>query len=229
MRTLALGDVHGCYRALTAVVEAAQLTDRDRLVTLGDYVDRGPDSRRVLDWLIARSQRGNLISLTGNHELMMLRARDGDEHLDAWLACGGDVALASYGRPGRPGQLSDVPDAHWNFMEHFCRDWFEDRTHFFVHANALPDMPLSEQPKYMLFWESFNEPPPHESGKIMVCGHTPQRSGEPKNLGHAVCIDTWVYGQGWLTCLDTATGEYWQANQQGEVRASNLEPPVDGV
>jgi serine/threonine protein phosphatase 1 len=117
----------------------------------------------------------------------------------------------------------DIPDSHWKFLEEQTRAWFEIDTHFFVHANAYPDYPLQEQPDHMLFWESFNDPPPHESGKIMVCGHTSQKSGKPKNNGHAVCIDTWAYGKGWLTCLDVGSGKYWQANQRGETGLSFLE------
>jgi serine/threonine protein phosphatase 1 len=75
----------------------------------------------------------------------------------------------------------------------------------------------------MLYWESFDDPPPHESGKVMVCGHTSQKSGKPRNLGHAVCIDTWACGEGWLTCLDAESGRYWQANQRGETRRGWLE------
>jgi serine/threonine protein phosphatase 1 len=57
----------------------------------------------------------------------------------------------------------------------------------------------------------------------MICGHTSQKSGRPLNLGHAVCIDTWVYGRGWLTCLDVQTGKLWQANQAGETRTAWLD------
>src|SRR5262249_40205022 len=91
-------------------------------------------------------------------------------------------------------------------------------SHFFVHANAYPDCPLNEQPDLMLYWESFNDPPPHESGKVLVCGHTPQESCIPRNIGHAICIDTGACKGGWLTCLDVATGKYWQANERGETR-----------
>ncbi|HEY9796072.1 MAG TPA: hypothetical protein V6D30_10555, partial [Leptolyngbyaceae cyanobacterium] len=59
---------------------------------------------------------------------------------------------------------------------------------------------------------------PHCSGKIMVCGHSSQKSGVPLNVGHAICIDTWVYGKGWLTCLDVTSGRVWQANQAGQQR-----------
>jgi serine/threonine protein phosphatase 1 len=56
----------------------------------------------------------------------------------------------------------------------------------------------------------------------MICGHTAQKTGKPLNLGHSICIDTWVYGAGWLTCLDVDTGEYWQARQSGEHRRGHL-------
>jgi serine/threonine protein phosphatase 1 len=222
VRHLAVGDIHGCFQALRALETAVPFAPDDVLVMLGDYVDRGPDSCAVLDWLIARGRQGNLIALRGNHEVMMLRAREGDEMLHEWLYCGGDAALASYSHLGDEGRLVDVPDAHWQFLEE-TRPWYETPTHFFVHANAYPECPLADQPHFMLYWEPFDDPGPHESGKVMVCGHTPQKSGRPRYLGHAVCIDTWAYGKGWLTCLDVATGRYWQANQRGEIREAWLE------
>jgi serine/threonine protein phosphatase 1 len=223
VRYLAIGDIHGCFHALRALEVAVPFTADDVLVTLGDYVDRGPDSCAVLDFLIARSKGGNLVALRGNHEVMMLRARDDTAALREWLSCGGDAALASYSPFDDGGRLADVPDEHWQFMEEQTRAWFEIDTHFFVHANAYPECPLDEQPDFMLYWESFHDPPRHCCGKIMVCGHTPQKRGVPRNLGHAVCIDTWVYGKGWLTCLDVATGRYWQANQRGQTRTGWLE------
>ena len=82
-------------------------------------------------------------------------------------------------------------------------------------------MPLAAQPVCILRWEVFNDPPAHESGKVLVCGHTPQKSGWPRNIGHAVCIDTGVLRrEGWLTCLETGSGRIYQANQRGETRQS---------
>lgn len=196
--------------------------DDDLLVTLGDYVDRGPNTCGVLDWLIARNSQGHLIPLCGNHEIMMLQALDDDTTLRYWCDMGGAAALASYAN-GNRGQLSDVPDEHWQFLDHETKRYYETDTHFFVHANARPDWPLAEQPDEVLFWERFENTPPHQSGKIMICGHTAQKSGLPLDIGHAVCIDTWAYGRGWLTCLDPKTGEYWQANQLGETRKDRLQ------
>jgi serine/threonine protein phosphatase 1 len=149
---------------------------------------------------------------------MMLEARGSDAAYHRWLDCGGDATLASYSPFGDPGRIVDVPDEHWRFLEEETRPWFETETHFFVHANAYPHIPLDEQPDFMLYWESFDDPPAHESGKIMVCGHTSQKSGRPRNIGHAICVDTWACGRGWLTCLDVGSGHYWQANQRGETR-----------
>jgi serine/threonine protein phosphatase 1 len=221
MRYLAIGDIHGCFTALTTLAAFVPFTPDDLLITLGDYVDRGPNTFGVLDWLIARARQERLVPLRGNHEIMMLRARETEIGLATWLHCGGNKTLASYSPFPGEGRLADVPDEHWDFLENRTKPWFEIDTHFFVHANAYPSLPLAEQPDLMLYWESFFDTPAHESGKVMVCGHTPQKSGVPFDLGHAICIDTWVYGGGWLTCLDVATGLYWQANERGETRVKS--------
>lgn len=217
-RLLTIGDIHGCHTALQALLDFVPVRPDDLLVTLGDYVDRGPDSCRVLDWLIARLTTGMLVPLLGNHEIMMMEARDEAYLLEFWLSVGGDKTLESYSTGATEATLSDVPQAHWTFLERQTKRYYETKTHFFVHANALPDWSLADQPDEILFWEKFRNPPPHKSGKIMVCGHTPQKSYIPLDIGHAICIDTWIYHDGWLTCLDPATGEYWQANQQGQTR-----------
>ncbi len=120
-------------------------------------------------------------------------------------------------------RLASIPAAHWQFLENDCRSYYETETHFFVHANVYSNYPLADQPDNMLYWEHLdNWSVPHESGKIMICGHTPQRTGIPLNLGHAICIDTHAYAGGWLTCLDVAAGRYWQANEQGETRLGQI-------
>lgn len=223
----AIGDIHGCFAALETLAAAVPFAAEDLLVTLGDYVDRGPDSWSVVNWLLERSRSGTLIPLRGNHELIMLEARLSDGLRNSWLSFGGEETLASYALPGTDGSLDDVPEEHWDFFENSCRDFYETDTHFFVHASADPTLPLEMQSQQMLFWEKFNNPPPHRSGKIMICGHTAQKTGLPNNIGHAVCIDTWVYGDGWLTCLDPASGRFWQANQMRQWRRGQLGQPEE--
>ncbi len=220
-RVLAIGDIHGCAGALEALLDAVRPTLDDTVVTLGDYVDRGSRSREVLDRLIALSGQTRLVPILGNHDQMMLDARSGDPAKQWWLEHEewGVPTLASYW-PG--ATLDDVPAAHWSFLCG-CVPSFETSTHLFVHAGLAPDVPLDQQDGYTLRWEPFREPAPHVSGKVMVCGHTAQKSGRPKDLGHAVCIDTWPYGRGGkLTCLDVSTGDLWQATEAGEVGRDRL-------
>jgi serine/threonine protein phosphatase 1 len=228
MRTLAVGDVHGCSTALDAVLAAVRPAADDLLIFLGDYVDRGPDSRGVIDRLLALRQAHRVVALRGNHELMMWRARADRSEFRMWCSVGGAQTLASYGKfPGRAGGLADVPDAHWEFLERTCMDYYETDTHIFAHAGVDPGAPLAEQSELWLFWEFLNPEAPiaHESGKTLVCGHTSQRSGEVLDLGTTICIDTNIYADGWLTCLDVTGRRYWQAKQTGEVRTGVLGQP----
>ena len=226
MRTLVIGDIHGCLGALECLLTAAEVRHDDLLITLGDYVDRGPQSKGLLDRLLAMRERCQLVSLKGNHDLMMLAAREDLQHFNEWLVSGGKDTLQSYGADiDWPTLTQAVPPEHWRFLEEECVAYYETDRHFFVHANVYPDLALAEQPDYMLFWEKLERGAwrPHESGKVMVCGHSAQRSGRPMVFKRAVCIDTWVYGEGWLTCLDVEMEVYWQANQRGESRMGNLQ------
>lgn len=223
-RILAIGDVHGCAFALDALLRAVQPAPDDLLVTLGDYVDRGLDSAAVLNRLLRLGETHRLVCLRGNHEQMMTDARAGDGELAFWLSCGGEATLMSYCPFDDRGTLADVPDEHWHFLEKRCVDWFETDRHLFVHGGVVPHLPLDRQTELVLRWKTFEAVEPHVSGKVMVCGHTPQRDGRPKSLGHAVCIDTNAYGDGgWLTCLEVNSGRYWQANERGEVREGEVE------
>lgn len=221
---LAIGDIHGCSTALDALLQAVAPTRDDLLVTLGDYVDRGPDSCGVIERLIALERTHRLIPLIGNHDQMMLDVRGGEPEKQWWLDDYGAATLASYATPFERGSLATVPAEHWRFLEG-CRDSYETATHLFVHANLYPDLPLAEQPPFMTRWESLDPSTsaPHGSGKVMVCGHTSQKSGRPLDLGHAVCIDTWAHGGGWLTCLDVLSRQVWQADQQGRTQTGHLD------
>ncbi|MEQ1830494.1 MAG: metallophosphoesterase [Pirellula sp.] len=218
-RHLAIGVIHGCYIALRALCDFVGLRDDDIIVTLGDYSNRGPSTREVFDWLLHLNATHNLKPLRGNHDFMMVKARHGESEFHKWLGVGGDATLQSYAPfDGVPGSLSDIPDNHWHFLTHNLLPYYESDTHFFVHANAYADVALEDQPDFMLYWEKWNDPPPHESGKIMVCGHTSQKTGLPISNGHSICIDTWACGDGWLTCLHAESGRIWQSNQRGQTR-----------
>jgi serine/threonine protein phosphatase 1 len=225
-RTIAIGDIHGCSDALAALLDAVAPDRDDTVVTLGDYIDRGPNSRGVLDRLIPLAARCRLVPLLGNHEEAFLDALREKDALRRWLTLGGADTLRSYGwLPGGPRRaLADwLPEPHRRFIA-ACRDYYETATHLFVHAGFVPELLLSEQPALALRWRVTDAATavPHRSGRVAVVGHTPQQSGEVLDLGFLVCIDTNCARGGWLTALDVGTGQVWQADRAGRLRADRV-------
>ena len=212
-RTIAIGDIHGHTLALEAVLEAIGPAAEDTVVTLGDYVDRGPDSPGTIRRLIALGEECRLIPILGNHDEMLLDLVARRSSLfSAWLSFGGDATLAAYGCEAP----EEIPASHVDFLKN-CHQWCEMEHHFFVHASYLPDQPLDSQPGTVLRWESIRDEPPaaHYSGKTAILGHTAQASGRVLDLGYLKCIDTCVYGDGCLTAMEVESGQIWQADKAG--------------
>lgn len=226
MRTWAIGDVHGCLIALDTLLRELQLKPDDQLIFLGDLIDRGPDSRGVLDRVLGLRQERTVHVIQGNHEEMMLIARDLPGYARAWQQFGGEETIQSYGwTPGSDvSWIEAVPEKHWQFLRSGMVDAVEEAGHIMVHGSLEADRPLSEQPWNELRWKKWDNPRPHQSGQIVVCGHTHQPSGLPLSVQHTICIDTWVYGDGWLTGLALDDQEYVQANERGEYRRGRLAP-----
>jgi serine/threonine protein phosphatase 1 len=213
-RTIAIGDIHGCGEALRALLTVIDPKPDDTVVALGDYVDRGPTTRDVLDQLLALSKKCRLVTLRGNHELMILAARENAADRSFWLQCGGREALESY---GPAATIEDIPEAHWQFIEG-TQLYYETPSHIFTHANYVPGLPMDQQDPNVLLWLSARDymPGPHFSGKPVVVGHTPQP--EVVDLGHLIVLDTGCYRGGWLTAMDMATKQVWQADEFGRLR-----------
>jgi len=207
-RTIAIGDIHGCSDALLSLLLAIDPTPEDTIITLGDYVDKGHDSKGVLDILAELSGRCRLIPILGNHEEQMLQARNDKAELKWWMEFGGTTTIDSY---GSSGLIDLIPEEHFQFVES-CVNWFETDTHFFTHGNYDSDLPLDQQDGRTLRWLSMRDfvPKPHCSGKIAVVGHTPQP--EVLNLGHLICLDTGCAYGGKLTAMNMRSGEVWQAS-----------------
>ena len=215
-RVIAIGDVHGCAKALRTLIEVIRPQPDDTLIPLGDCVDRGPDSRQVIEELLALHDKCRLVPLLGNHEELMLNFLDGRPQPDDWLEFGGAATLASYGSPPSGAKIDPEHVA-------FIRTWgdcFESDTHFFVHGGYQSNQPLTNQHWQTLRWFSLKSgvPGPHISGKVAVLGHTSLKDGEILDLGHLICIDTYCWGGGWLTALDISTGQTWQADREGRLR-----------
>jgi serine/threonine protein phosphatase 1 len=196
--TIAIGDSHGCRDMLAALLDRCfRYADGRslRFVFLGDYIDRGPDSRGVVETIIELQTRlpGRVICLRGNHEALLLDAlATGDMRL--WLFNGGDTTLDSYGINDRR-DLGKLPPEHLTWFA-ALRTSYDDGLRFFVHAGVDPARALDDQTDHDLVW--MREPflsAERDYGRLIVHGHTPLRSGKPDLRRWRLNIDTAaVYG-----------------------------------
>jgi serine/threonine protein phosphatase 1 len=241
-RLLAVGDVHGCIDELSVVLDAIQPAPDDKVVFLGDYVDRGPNSRAVIDLLIALrdSRRCQTVFLRGNHEDMFLDfLGERGRHGDAFLFNGGRTTLASYGLPPtlrRSEARSQLPEPHLEFLRslELCH---QDEPFLFVHAGVSPIRGLGDQDEEDLLWirDEFIRSR-HPFSWTIVFGHTPQRE-VLWDLPFKIGLDTGcVYGNK-LSCLDLTAGMLLQVERdscrltRSDVSAAlaSLKGPDSGV
>ena len=217
----AIGDVHGRYdvlepllRDIAADVLATRPAERPLLVFLGDYVDRGPESRQVVDCILGLAADGafEVAPLKGNHEEALLQFLDDPAFAATWMEHGGGSTLASYGvQPAATrtdvtawGEVRDafdetLPDRHRRFYQtleliRVVGDYA------FVHAGVRPGVAIEEQSERDLLWiryEFLNDRGPF--GKVVVHGHTPTE--EPQMLPHRLGLDTGAYATGVLTAV----------------------------
>lgn len=209
MSRYVIGDIHGCPDELQYLIEALPLARGDRLVFLGDYIDRGPDSRGVVSFLIAlqNSRREiEFVFLKGNHEDMLLSYLGlHGQHGDMFLVNGGKATFESYGiaasRPSPQEALSAIPSAHLIFFERLETYHIMD-SFLCVHAGVHPRKTLVDQTDEELFWI---RNPFIYSAHILpytVCfGHTPQPTVF-YHLPYKVGLDTGLVYGNMLTCLD---------------------------
>lgn len=193
--TYAIGDVHGCLEKLVPLLECCAVHCGDRifrLVFLGDYVDRGPDSYRVVDRLLDLQSElpDQVICLRGNHEALMLQAvRTGDDGI--WLLNGGDATLGSY----EVEHAGDITRRHLDWIASLPLS-YDDGRRFFVHAGVDSSRPLTDQSEDVLLWT--REPflsHEHDYGRLIVHGHTPLATGTPELRPWRLNVDTGaVYG-----------------------------------
>lgn len=223
MKTFVIGDIHGHLRALDALLDAVPFGPSDLLLFLGDYVDKGPDTKGVLDRLVQLSSRPNTVFLRGNHDQMLLDAHFDPTKYGIWECLAGDSPLASYG-PGDSDELiAQIPESHWRFLADTCVNFFEDERFIFVHAGIRPHWPPEEEDVEHLHWLTLSMAQPHWSKKTVICGHSAQASGTIADLEHTICIDTGISKGKFLTCLDLENFHYWQSSREGMIRSGSLQ------
>lgn len=217
----AVGDIHGCLDKALRLIDALDYDPTaDRLLFLGDYIDRGPDSKGVIDFLIQlQRENPNNVFLMGNHEdnflTFMQACRDGEQD-QYWLsepffAGGGFSTLRSYCPSLRHitelQWIESVPEAHLEFLATLSLYWIDD-TYIAVHAGVRPGIPLEQQCATDLL--RIRRPflvTPHGLGKCVVFGHTPfpqvMWAEDKIGIDTGACFEQRGYGKLTALCLQT--------------------------
>jgi serine/threonine protein phosphatase 1 len=202
----AIGDIHGCVKTLQALME--QLPEDRTFVFLGDYIDRGPDSKGVVQFLIDFSRTHHCVFLRGNHEQMMLEANRGGSEFRIWMANGGRSTLKSYGQ----AQMNfELPGAHFHFFRN-TQLFYETPEYVFVHGGLQPDRSIHEQlhendedALFDVLWERAHlNANTSNWEKTVVYGHSPMHDVriEPRQIGiDTGCVYNRLPGLGLLTAI----------------------------
>ncbi len=199
MSIFAVGDIHGLYDRLVALIDKLPLKDTDLLVFLGDYIDRGEDSKKVIDFLIRLKKNRNedlTVFLKGNHEALFLDFLSG-KNQDIFFLNGGRKTVESYTVNGS----FYLPDDHLNFFKSLLL-YYETDDYIFVHAGLKPAVALEYQNEEDLLWIRgdfiFSD---YNFGKKVIFGHTPMKSLMPYFDRNKIGIDTGAVYGGFLSAI----------------------------
>jgi len=200
-RVFAVGDIHGCFNKLVSLMEIIDIDlKKDTLLFIGDYIDRGPDSKEVVDYLIDLGRReSRVVFLRGNHEFMLDNYLSRTDML-SFMYNGGQATLDSYARSINPSASNLIPTAHLDFFSNL-RPCYETDNYIFVHGGLKPNISFEQQNEWDMLWirDEFISSD-FDFGKRVIFGHTPFR--EPLVLENKIGIDTGaVYGNK-LTCVE---------------------------
>jgi len=204
LQYIAIGDIHGCLKSLKALWQKISDYNDVKFIFVGDYIDRGPDSKGVIDFLIDIQSDHDCLYLRGNHEQMLLDALE-QQAISHWFRNGGEATLASY---GSDLNIKNIPQSHLDFIKNTVL-YFDTDEYFFAHAGAPPEMTIEtsikspESQDYFLWGRDHLNALSTSWEKTVVFGHTPRAFPirRPRMLG----IDTGcVYdeiGYGKLTAV----------------------------
>jgi serine/threonine protein phosphatase 1 len=222
----AIGDIHGELEKLDDLLSRLPLERGDRLVFVGDYVDRGPEPRGVIDRLIRLQSEWPCTFLLGNHESMFCDFLGWEDPAyfggDAFLMNGGDRTLASYGYFDRERPDPDafrLPKDHADFLRG-CRLWHRDGDYLFVHAGLSAELLHQSDLDYALrkarpedlLWNRSTLGMPHQLPCTIVYGHTPSETFEVRfSPPHSIGIDTGAVYGGPLTAIRLPDESVFQA------------------
>ena len=211
-RSFAISDIHGCFMPFyKLVVEEIDLKKKDRLILLGDYIDRGEHSKEVIDFIIDLKDSGfNITTLTGNHEQMLLDSCDDETNQYLWFMNDGMTTLESFG-------ISDIRELDKKYLDFFSGlgYWHKSGDHIFVHAGFNDNNADPFSDRHTMIWEcspAYTNPLLRD--KIIIHGHRPKRlefvQQKINEKSNVIPIDTGcVYGieagYGYLSALEINT------------------------
>lgn len=228
-RVLAIGDVHGMYEKLIKLMDKIHFTpEEDLLIFLGDYIDRGPDSGKCLQYVfdLQHSCPDSVVCLMGNHEVMMtsyfMQKSSSYQNLivdyaDSWLENGGFDTLR---------QLNEMDINTREKLVTWASNLpvqFRHQEFFFCHAGVDPDVPLVVQNEFDMLWRRQQWWEQYRGKETIVVGHTPvqkvKKSGQGRKVprplflpNNIIMCDTGVYMSGGkLSCVDVLSRKVWQA------------------
>jgi len=208
-RTFVVGDIHGCVDELDRLLGAIAPTAADTVIFLGDYIDRGPSPKGVIDRLLRLRQEGpRCVFLRGNHEDMFLSFLGlGGRYGEAFILNGGDATLHSYGWESRGPEA--LPAEHLEFLRTLQLRHQHGRF-LCVHAGVSPSHSLEEQREEDLLWirDAFIDSP-HELPFTVIFGHTPRRD-VLIDLPYKIGLDTGLVYWNKLSCLELVSQELFQ-------------------
>ena len=212
-RTFAIGDIHGCSATLRKLVlEKIQLTKEDELYCLGDYVDRGPDSKGVIDFILELKEKGyKVFALRGNHDQMMMDSGKDKESFQNWVENGGNKTLQSFGI-----RSYDELDSKYKTFFYETQFFFETGKYILVHAGLNFKIKNPFEDKHAMMWiRDFMVDGEKLGDRIIVHGHTPipwpvirRQAGKNVMDIDAGCVYTDHYGFGYLVALNLGTQEF---------------------
>lgn len=171
-RIFAIGDIHGCNKTFNAMLfDELQIQKTDLVYCVGDYIDRGPDSKGVIDTILQlRADGFSIFTLRGNHEQMLLDAFDFEEAMDLWLKNGGDATLKSFGI----NSLVDLPPHYLSFLME-TELYLEKDNFIFAHAGLnFHSENIFEDKDAMLWVRDFDRYQPALGNRMLIHGHTPE-------------------------------------------------------
>jgi len=212
-KIFAIGDIHGCLFKLEQLISLLRNRidrEKDTLLFIGDYIDRGPDPKGVVDFVLdLRNYFARAVFLLGNHEEMFLNYINGRNGGYMFFMNGGDATAASYGSQDPQGRgVIEVPKDHMEFFTTLLPS-YETEDYIFVHAGLRPGMPLAEQAKEDLLWIRYEFiRSSYNFGKTIVFGHTPLL--EPLIERNKIGIDTGAVYGGPLTCVELPAQRIYQ-------------------